>query len=349
MAGKQFLTVREPLGVAAMICPWNFPIGMPARKISAALAAGCTAVCKPAEDTPLSTLALAAVIQQAGLPPGIVNIVPCSRKKVSQVGDLLCSSPQVSLVSFTGSTEVGRALYSQCGQHVKRVAMELGGNAPFIVFQSADINAAVAALIGAKFRNSGQTCVTANRIMVQDTVYQEFLAKFKVAVAGLVVGDGAQSGTTQGPVINSKQLERVEKIVRESRAQGAVLEVGGERKGNCYLPTILTSVSPAMSCWAEEIFGPVAALASFTTELEAVTEANNSDRGLAGYLFSRDLAQIWRVSRQLEMGMVGVNDIGISTPETPFGGYKTSGIGKEGSKYGLEEYSNLKLIDLGGL
>ena len=268
---------------------------------------------------------------------------------MSQVGDLLCSSPKVSLVSFTGSTEVGRSLYSQCGRHVKRVALELGGNAPFIVFQSADIEAAVTALIGAKFRNSGQTCVTANRILVQDTVYHQFLAKFKEATTRQVVGDGAQPGTTQGPIINSRQLQRVERIVRESRAQGAVLEVGGERRGNCYLPTILTSVTPAMPCWAEEIFGPVAALASFTTEQEAVTEANNSDRGLAGYLFSRDLAQIWRVARQLEMGMVGVNDIGISTPETPFGGYKTSGIGKEGSKYGLEEYSNLKLIDLGGL
>ena len=347
--GKQFLTVREPVGVAAMVCPWNFPIGMPARKISAALAAGCTCVVKPAEDTPLSTLALAAIIQEAGLPAGLVNIVPCSRKKVKEVGELLCSSPKVSLVSFTGSTEVGRSLYSQCGQHVKRVAMELGGNAPFIVFQSADMEAAVAGLVGAKFRNSGQTCVTANRIMIHESLYQDFLEKFKLATEKQVVGDGSLPGTTQGPIINSRQLERVERIVRESLAQGAVLELGGERRGNCYLPTVLTGVTPSMTCWREEIFGPVAAISTFSTEEEAVREANNSDRGLAGYFFSKDMAQIWRVSRQLEMGMVGVNDIGISTPETPFGGYKTSGIGKEGSKYGLEEYSNVKLIDLGGL
>jgi len=349
VAGKQFITVREPLGVAAMVCPWNFPIGMPARKVAAALAAGCTCVIKPAEDTPLISLAFAKIIEMAGVPAGVVNVIPCSRNKVQEVGSLFCESPIVSVLSFTGSTEVGKHLYSLCGKSVKRVALELGGNAPFIVFESADLDLAVRSLMAAKYRNSGQTCVTANRIMVHKNIFDEFLQRFKESSASLKVGNGAEDGITQGPIINTKQLNRVTRIVSESIEQGAVLEMGGKTEGNCYLPTILTNVTPDMTCWREEIFGPVAAIASFDTEEEAVTEANNSDRGLAGYFFSRDYSQIWRVARELEMGMVGVNDVGISTPETPFGGYKTSGIGKEGSKLGLDEYSNIKLIDMGGL
>jgi len=348
-AGKQFLTVREPLGVAAMVLPWNFPIGMPARKVAAAMAAGCTSVVKPAEDTPLISLAFAKIIEMAEVPAGVVNVVPCSRNKVQQVGSLFCESPKVAVVSFTGSTEVGKHLYSLCGKSVKRVAMELGGNAPFIVFESADVDLAVQSLMAAKFRNSGQTCVTANRIMVHKNIYEEFLEKFKASSGTLKIGNGAESGTTQGPIINEKQLNRIVRIVAESLEQGAVLEMGGKTEGCCYLPTILTNVTADMACWKEEIFGPVAAIGTFDSEEEAVTEANNSDRGLAGYFFSRDYSQIWRVARELEMGMVGVNDVGISNPETPFGGYKTSGIGKEGSKLGLDEYSNVKLIDMGGL
>jgi len=347
--GKQFITMREPLGVAAMVLPWNFPIGMPARKVAAALAAGCTCVVKPAEDTPLICLAFGMLVSLAGVPAGVVNILPCSRKKVQEVGTLLCESDKVAVLSFTGSTEVGKHLYSLCGKTVKRVALELGGNAPFIVFKSADLDLAVTGLMAAKYRNSGQTCVTANRIMVHKEVYQQFLEKFKAASSTLKVGNGAESGTTQGPIINDKQLARVVRIVDKSVEEGAVLEMGGKTEGCCYLPTILTNVKPDMTCWKEEIFGPVAAIASFETEEEAIENANNSDRGLAGYFFSQDYSQIWRVARLLEMGMVGINDVGISTPETPFGGYKTSGIGKEGSKHGLDEYSNLKLIDMGGM
>lgn len=268
---------------------------------------------------------------------------------MQEVGTLLCESDKVAVLSFTGSTEVGKHLYSLCGKTVKRVALELGGNAPFIVFKSADLDLAVRGLMAAKYRNSGQTCVTANRIMVHKEVYQQFLEKFKTASSALKVGNGAESGTTQGPIINDKQLARVVRIVATSVEEGAVIEMGGTTEGCCYLPTILTNVTPDMTCWKEEIFGPVAAIASFDTEEEAIDNANNSDRGLAGYFFSQDYSQIWRVARLLEMGMVGINDVGISTPETPFGGYKTSGIGKEGSKHGLDEYSNLKLIDMGGM
>jgi len=348
-AGKQFMTVREPLGVAAMICPWNFPIGMPARKISAALAAGCSCVVKPGEDTPLTTLALAKILHDCGVPAGLVNVVPCSRNNVQEVGSLLCASPKIAILSFTGSTEVGTKLYGQCSSTVKRVALELGGNAPFIVFESADVEAAVTGLMAAKYRNSGQTCVTANKIMIHRNIYEVFLTKFKTATQQLKVGDGTLAETKQGPIINSKQLSRIERIVNESISQGAVLEMGGAKLGNCFTPTILTGVKGDMSCWKEEIFGPVAAIGVFDTEEEAVNEANNSDRGLASYFFSRDYSQIFRVSRLLEAGMIGVNDVGISTPETPFGGYKTSGIGKEGSAMGLDEYSNVKLIDFGGI
>jgi len=347
--GKQFLTVREPLGVAALVCPWNFPIGMPARKMAAALGAGCTSIVKPAEDTPLIALALAYICNEAGLPPGVVNVVPCSREKVEQVGAKLCQDPRVSIMSFTGSCDVGRKLYTLCGNTVKRVSLELGGNAPFIVFESADLDRAVAALMGSKFRNSGQTCVSADRILVQAGIYTEFLRMFLSAVSLLTLGDGSLPNTTQGPIINERQLERVERIVSASVAEGAVLETGGARNGPCYLPTVLTGVSKHMSCWKEETFGPVASFMMFDTEEEAVTLANETDRGLAAFFFTSDLSQAWRVSKEMEAGMVGVNDIGISTPHTPFGGYKMSGLGKEGSSQGLEEYTQIKLIDIGGI
>jgi len=348
--GKQFITVREPLGVAALICPWNFPIGMPARKMAASLAAGCTCVVKPAEDTPFTTLALGKLVVEAGLPAGVVNIVTCSRDKVKEVGNTFCQSKKVSMVSFTGSCEVGKHLYSLCAQGVKRVGLELGGNAPFLVFPSADIDEAVKGLMAAKFRNAGQTCVTANRIFIHEEIYDEFMKKFTVAVKNQKVGDGLVAGVTQGPIINRKQLDRIVRIVADSTVQGAKLELGGVTEGNLnYIPTILTGVTPDMACWSEEIFGPVAAIRKFSDEAQAVKEANDCDRGLAAYFYSQNYKQIWRVARQLEAGLVGVNDVAVSHPETPFGGYKTSGIGKEGSIYGLEEYCNIKLIDMGGM
>ncbi|XP_023343673.1 succinate-semialdehyde dehydrogenase, mitochondrial isoform X2 [Eurytemora carolleeae] len=349
VSGKELFTIVEPLGVAALICPWNFPIGMPARKVSAALAAGCTCVIKPAEDTPLSTIELVKIIQKAGIPQGVVNVITCSRDNVQNIGTELCTNPKVSIVSFTGSCEVGRTLYSLCGKSLKRVALELGGNAPFIIFSSANLQSAVNGLMGAKFRNAGQTCVTANRILIQEDVYDEVLKMFTEQVKKLKVGNGIDAEFQQGPLINNKQKERVARIVAESVAKGATVVCGGKQEGNGFEPTILTDLTVDMPCWKEEIFGPVASILKFKDEAEAVNIANNTDRGLAAYFYSSDYQQISRVSRSLEAGMIGENDVAISTTEAPFGGYKSSGIGKEGSKYGLDEYSNRKLICKGGL
>jgi len=349
VGGKHFITMREPIGVAALICPWNFPIAMPARKVAASLGAGCTAVVKPAEDTPLVSLALAHLGHEAGVPAGVLNVVPCSRATVPEVGKAIADNPQVGVISFTGSCEVGRALYARCAAGVKRVGLELGGNAPFLVMDSAEVGPAVAGLMGAKFRNSGQTCVSANRILVQAGIYESFMEKFKEEVAKLVVGDGMQNGVNQGPLINEKQQAKVSRLVDESVAAGAEVVCGGAKVGRGYAPTILINVTPTMACWREEVFGPVAAIAKFESEEEALHLANDTDRGLAAFVYSQDHRQLWRVASGLEAGMVGVNDIGISSCETPFGGYKTSGIGKEGAKEGMEEYTNLKLIDMGGL
>jgi len=349
MAGKQFITVREPLGVAALVCPWNFPIGMPARKMAAALAAGCTCVLKPAEDTPLSTIELVNLTQEAGLPSGVVNIVTCSRDNVNAIGQLFSTHPKVGVLSFTGSTEVGLKLAETCATSLKRVALELGGNAPFIIFNSADLDAALNGLMASKFRNTGQTCVTANRILVQDDVYDQFLHMFTEKVKNLKIGNGSDDGVDQGPLINKRQQARVERITRESLEAGAVLHYGGQIIANGFQPTILTGVEPSMPCWKEEIFGPVAAIRKFTTEDEAIGLANDSDKGLAAFFYSRDVQQMQRVSHALEAGMVGCNDVAVSAPEAPFGGYKKSGIGKEGSRHGLDEYQNIKLIVTGGL
>jgi len=349
VAGKHFITIREPIGVAALICPWNFPIAMPARKVAASLGAGCTAVVKPAEDTPLVSLALAKLGHEAGLPPGVLNVVPCSRASVKEVGAAIADHPKIGVVSFTGSCEVGRALNARCAAGVKRVGLELGGNAPFLVMDSAEVGPAVAGLMGAKFRNSGQTCVSANRILVQAGIYDTFIHMFKQEVQKLVVGDGMQDGVNQGPLINQKQLEKVSRLVAESVEAGAEVLCGGSEVGAGYAPTILVNVTPSMACWKEEVFGPVAAVAKFETEEEALSLANDTDRGLAAFVYSQDHRQLWRVASGLEAGMVGVNDIGISSCETPFGGYKTSGIGKEGATEGMQEYTNLKLIDMGGL
>jgi succinate-semialdehyde dehydrogenase len=342
--GVSFITVQEPLGVAAMITPWNFPIGMPARKISAALAAGCSCVLKPAEDTPLSSLELIKLIEEAGAPTGLVNIVPCSRTSVKEVGDAMCADPRVAVISFTGSCEVGKYLYSQCSNTVKRVALELGGNAPFIIFDSADVDKAVAGLMASKFRNTGQTCVTANRVLIQTGIYDKIMEAVLPQIKAMKVGNGMEAGVEQGPLINEKQQARVQSIVEKSLESGAKLLLGGKILGNGFEPTVLADVTTSMACWAEEIFGPVLSVMRFSEEGEAIQIANDCDRGLAAYFYSKDSSQIHRVSSALEAGMVGANHVAISTPEAPFGGYKTSGIGKEGSKHGLAEYSNIKLV-----
>ncbi|KAK8746640.1 hypothetical protein OTU49_017117 [Cherax quadricarinatus] len=348
-ATKRMITVRQPVGVAAVITPWNFPIAMLARKVSAALAAGCTCVIKPAEDTPLVALAFAKVCESVGVPVGVVNVVPCSRGRVQQIGSRLCESPKVHILSFTGSTAVGKWLYSRCGSTLKKVSLELGGDAPFIVFPSANMDTAIAGTMVCKFRNTGQTCVTANRIFVHESVYEEFVSRLaKTMDSELKVGNGLDLGVNQGPIINQRQLERLDKMVRETVSAGAQVVRGGASQGGLYYaPTLLTGVTPDMALAKNEIFGPVAPIIKFSTEEEVVSLANTTDRGLAGYFYSNDLSQVWRVAEALEVGMVGVNEGLLSTCEAPFGGFKHSGLGKEGSKHGLDEYSNLKYICFG--
>lgn len=346
---KRFITIRQPVGVAALITPWNFPIGMMGRKVAAALAAGCTCVIKPAEDTPLTALAFAKVCEDAGVPVGVVNVVPCSRERVQAVGAALCDSPIVQALSFTGSTAVGQWLYSRCGPTMKKISMELGGDAPFIVFPSANIDAAVQGAMASKFRNTGQTCVSANRIFIHESIHDEFVKRFAAAMgAELKIGSGLESGVNQGPIINKRQHERLIKMVNEAKAAGAKVVCGGSSPGGLfYSPTLLTGVTPKMTIFKEEIFGPVAPIVKFTTEEEVMELANMSQRGLAGYFYSNDLSQIWRVAEAMEVGMVGVNEPLVSTCEAPFGGIKYSGLGKEGSKHGLDDYSHLKLICFG--
>lgn len=346
---KRMITVRQPVGVAALITPWNFPIGMIGRKVAAALAAGCTCVLKPAEDTPLTALYFAKVCEQAGVPVGVVNVVPCSREKVQEVGAALCASPLVQVVSFTGSTGVGQWLYSRCGPTVKKLALELGGNAPFIVFPSADLTRAVKGALAAKFRNTGQTCVTANRIFVHESIHDEFVSRFASAMdAELKTGRGLDRSNNLGPIINQRQFDRLVKIVKDTVSAGAKTVRGGLALGGLfYAPTLLTGVTMDMPAATEEIFGPVAAIIPFQKEEEVIRLANTTDKGLAGYFYSNDLSQVWRVAEALDSGMVGVNEPMVSTCEAPFGGVKQSGLGKEGSKYGLDEFTHLKYICFG--
>lgn len=346
---KRMITVRQPVGVAALITPWNFPIGMIGRKVAAALAAGCTCVLKPAEDTPLTALYFAKVCEQAGVPAGVVNVVPCSREKVQEVGAALCASPLVQVVSFTGSTGVGQWLYSRCGPTVKKLALELGGNAPFIVFPSADLTRAVKGALAAKFRNTGQTCVTANRIFVHESIHDEFVSRFASAMdAELKTGRGLDRSNNLGPIINQRQFDRLVKIVKDTVSAGAKTVRGGLALGGLfYAPTLLTGVTMDMPAATEEIFGPVAAIIPFQKEEEVIRLANTTDKGLAGYFYSNDLSQVWRVAEALDSGMVGVNEPMVSTCEAPFGGVKQSGLGKEGSKYGLDEFTHLKYICFG--
>ncbi|KAL7648601.1 UNVERIFIED_CONTAM: hypothetical protein RMT77_000507 [Armadillidium vulgare] len=348
---KRYVTIRQPAGVAALITPWNFPIAMFSRKVSAALAAGCTCVIKPAEDTPLVALFFAQLCTDAGVPKGVINVLPCSRSNVQEVGSFLANSENIQILSFTGSVEAGKKLYSLSANTVKKISLELGGNAPFIVFPSADLKLAVNGAMAAKFRNSGQTCVSGNRFFVHDSIHDEFVKSFSEAIdSQLKLGNGLDEGVNQGPLINNRQLERLRKIVDETVIMGAKVFKGGKAKtGLFFEPTILTKVTVGMPAAREEIFGPVAAIIRFKTEEEVIKWANDTDRGLAGYVYTNDYSQSWRMAEALEYGMVGVNESLVSTCETPFGGIKTSGFGKEGSKHGLDEYSILKYVCFGGL
>ncbi|KAL1259785.1 hypothetical protein QQF64_010362 [Cirrhinus molitorella] len=348
---RKILLLKQPVGVASIITPWNFPSAMITRKVGAALAVGCTVVVKPAEDTPLSALALAELSVQAGIPPGVINVVTCSRAKTPAVGELLCTDPLVAKISFTGSTATGKILLRHAAGTVKRVSMELGGHAPFIVFDSADVDKAVAGAMVSKFRNAGQTCVCSNRFLVQSGIHDAFMEKLAKAMdAELKLGHGSEPTTTQGPLINTRAAEKVESQIADAVAQGAVIVRGGKRlEGSFMQPTLLSNVSTDMLCMQEETFGPLIPVVKFNTEQEALAIANASPVGLAGYFYSSDISQIWRVAEQMEVGMVGVNEGLISTAEAPFGGIKQSGMGREGSKYGIDEYLELKYMCLGGL
>ena len=349
VADRRILVTREPVGVCAAITPWNFPAAMITRKAGAALAAGCTMVLKPASQTPFSALALAELAVRAGIPAGVFNVVTGSAKAI---GGEICANPVVRKLSFTGSTEIGAELIAQCAPTVKKLSMELGGNAPFIVFDDADLDAAVAGAIASKYRNAGQTCVCANRLLVQDGVYDAFAEKLAVAVAALKVGNGVEPGVTQGPLVDQFAVDKVEELVADARAKGARVVCGGRRHtlGQTFFePTILADVTPEMRMAREEIFGPVAPLFRFKTEEDAIRMANDTEFGLASYFFARDVGRIFRVSEALEYGMVGVNTGLISTEIAPFGGVKSSGLGREGSRHGLDDYLEIKYVCVAGL
>jgi len=348
-ADKRILVLKQPIGVAAMITPWNFPNAMITRKAGPALAAGCTVVLKPAGATPFSALALAELAERAGIPKGVFNVITGDSKTI---GAELCANPLVRKLSFTGSTEIGRVLMRQSADTVKKLSLELGGNAPFIVFDDADIDAAVEGAIASKYRNAGQTCVCANRIYVQDAVYDAFAAKLAAKVKGFTVGAGNEPGVVIGPLIDAQGLAKVEEHVADATAKGAKVMLGGKRHsrgGLFFEPTILTGVTQAMRVSREETFGPVAPLFRFKTDDEAIAMANDTEFGLAGYFYARDMARIWRVAEAMETGMVCVNSGILSNEIAPFGGIKQSGLGREGSKYGIEEYLEIKYLMLGGI
>ena len=350
VAGRRLLALRQPVGVCAAITPWNFPIAMLTRKAGPALAAGCTFLVKPAAETPLSALALAALADEAGVPHGVFNVLPTTR--ASEVGKVLTEHPLVRKFSFTGSTAVGKLLMAQCAGTVKRVSLELGGNAPFLVFDDADLEAAVRGAVASRYRNAGQTCVCANRFLVQQGVAEEFSRRLAAAVSTLPVGAGMEPGVVQGPLISERAVQKVERLVADATAQGARVACGGARHargGTFYQPTVLTGVTDAMAIAHEEIFGPVSTVMPFATEAEAIRLANATPYGLAAYAYTRDLARAWRVAEALEFGMVGINEGLISTEVAPFGGVKESGIGREGARQGLEEYLEVKYVAMGGI
>ena len=348
-ADKRIVVTKEPIGVCGAITPWNFPAAMITRKAGAALAVGCTMVVKPAEQTPLSALALAELGVRAGIPQGVFNVIT---GEASEIGGELTQNPTVRKLSFTGSTAVGKMLMEQCAPTMKKLSLELGGNAPFIVFDDADLDAAVEGTIASKYRNTGQTCVCANRILVQAGVYDEYAEKLSERVRAMKVGDGFEEGVVQGPLIDDAAIEKVEEHVSDALEQGAEAVVGGRRHslgGTFYEPTVLTGVTPKMKVANEETFGPVAPLFRFETEREAVELANATSAGLASYFYTRDLGRSWRVGRALEYGIVGINTGLISTAVAPFGGVKESGMGREGSKYGVEDYLEVKYLCMGGI
>jgi succinate-semialdehyde dehydrogenase/glutarate-semialdehyde dehydrogenase len=346
---KRVVCIRQPVGVVACITPWNFPNAMLTRKIGPALAAGCTVVCKPANATPLSAYAFVELAERAGIPAGVINVVT---GETTAIGSELTSNPTVRKLTFTGSTPVGKQLMAECAQTVKRTSMELGGNAPFIVFDDADIDAAVTGAMISKYRNAGQTCVCANRILVQEGCYDAFATKLAEAVGKLKMGDGISDGTTVGPLITEKAANDVMAFIEDAVSKGATVVAGGKRSelgSNFVEPTILTNVTDDMRVFREEIFGPVAPLFKFKTEEEAIKMANDTEFGLASYFYSRDIGRIWRVSEALEYGMVGINEGIISNEAAPFGGVKESGQGREGSKYGMDDYMELKYMCMGGI
>jgi succinate-semialdehyde dehydrogenase/glutarate-semialdehyde dehydrogenase len=346
---KRIVVLKQPIGVVACITPWNFPLAMITRKAGPALAAGCTVVLKPAAQTPFSALALAELAERAGIPPGVLNVVTGAAK---EIGGELTSNPIVRKLSFTGSTEVGKVLMAQCAGTIKKLSLELGGNAPFLVFDDADLDAAVEGAVASKYRNTGQTCVCTNRLLVQDSVYDAFAAKLAVAVKALKPASGLEPGATQGPLIDDTAVAKVEEHIRDAQSKGAKVLVGGKRHalgGRFFEPTILTGVTPAMAVTHEETFGPVAPLFRFKTEAEAIALANDTEFGLAAYFYGRDIARVWRVAEALETGIVGINTGIISTEVAPFGGVKESGLGREGSKYGLEEFLEIKYLCFGGI
>ncbi len=347
MANSRAIVVKQAIGVVAAITPWNFPNAMITRKAGPALAAGCTFVVKPAAETPLSALALAELAERAGIPAGVFSVIT---GKAAEIGGEMTSNPIVKALTFTGSTEIGRMLMAQCAPTVKRVGLELGGNAPFIVFDDADLDAAVAGAIVSKYRNNGQTCVCANRLLVQEGVYDAFAAKLAVAVSKLKVGNGVSEGVTTGPLINAAAVKKVEEHIADAVAKGAKIAQGGKSLGgNFFEPTIITGVTADMAVAREETFGPLAPLFKFKTEDEAIAMANATEFGLACYFYTRDIGRVWRVAEGLEYGMVGINEGIISTAEVPFGGMKESGIGREGSSHGMEEYVEMKYMLMGGL
>jgi succinate-semialdehyde dehydrogenase/glutarate-semialdehyde dehydrogenase len=348
-ADKRIVVIKQPIGVVACITPWNFPLAMITRKAGPAIAAGCTVVLKPATQTPFSALALAELAERAGVPKGVFNVLTGPAR---EIGGELTSNPIVKKLSFTGSTEIGKVLMAQCAATIKKLSLELGGNAPFIVFEDADLDAAVEGAIASKYRNTGQTCVCTNRLLVQDSVYEVFAEKLAGAVKKLKPAFGLEAGATQGPLIDNAAVEKVESHIRDAKEKGAKVLVGGHRHslgGRFFEPTILTDVTPGMAVAREETFGPVAPLFRFKTEAEAVALSNDTEFGLAAYFYGRDIARVWRVAEALEYGIVGINTGLISTEVAPFGGVKESGLGREGSKYGIDEYVEIKYLCFGGI
>ena len=345
---KRITVIKQPIGVVGAITPWNFPNAMITRKVAPALAAGCTVVIKPSDLTPLSALALAKLAEEAGFPKGVINFVTC--KNPQEVGEELTTNSLVKKISFTGSTRVGKLLLKKSADQVKKVSLELGGNAPFIVFDDADLYAAVKGCIASKFRNAGQTCICTNRIFVQENIYDKFVAELAIQIQNLKLGNGLTEGVEVGPMINDSAVEKTESLLAEATENGAIVHTGGtKQEGLLFTPTLISDVKPTMRIAKEEIFGPVAAVYKFKTEDEVLQLANDTNYGLAAYFYGRDYAQIWRVAEALEYGMVGINETAISSTVAPFGGIKESGFGREGSKYGMDDFVNIKYMCWGGI